>query len=340
MARPHVVAWLTQHGLTRDAQFLLKSWLDAGGEPEMVTSHVSAWLASHGTALDAGFLLTAWLHAAGDKEVVRPFLKQWLVLHGGEKPASYVLGAWLKAKGNANWLESHVRTWVGRHGRTLPAVYLFHAWAQSNGNPSLVRDWAIEWLPFHRETSEAALIAKFVARQPELPVETVCDLLAWCRTFAGSPAALRALCFLDLHLLRPEAFEDVVAACEVVGEAVLGQEKPTASGRGFLPLLFASVSREPRLRRALRPLFLRWLRHPAALVPRPRWPENLPEHLLDVSESRTLLLFVTEAVAAGDLDLDSEADRQALRGLFAWTGLWSPANRREARDFLAARAAR
>jgi hypothetical protein len=340
VARPHVAAWLAQHGSSRDAQFLLKSWLDAGGEHEMVSSHVSVWLASHGTAADAGFLLTAWLNAAGDKELVRPFLKQWLASHGSERPASYVLGAWLKAKGNANWLESHVRGWVSRHGRTLPAVYLFHAWVQSNGNPALVRDWAIEWLPFHRETPETALIAKFVARQTDLPVDTVRDLLAWCRTFAGSPAALRALCFLDLHLLRPEVSAEAVAACEAVAEAVLSQEKLTASGKGFLPLLFASVSREPRLRKALRPLFLRWLRHPVALVPRPRWPENLPEHLLDVSESRTILLFVTGAVAAGSLDLDSDGDRQALQALFSWIGLWSPGNRRAVRDFLAERAAR
>ena len=335
LARPHVSAWLEQHGTSRDAEYLLKSWLDSGGEHDLVRPHVAAWLEQHAALSDAAFLLTAWLGAEGDKDLVRPFVKLWLASHGNDRAASFVLGAWLKAKGNANWLETYVKGWMSRYGRTLPAVYLFHAWAQSNGNPALVRDWAIDWIPEHRDAPETALIAKFLARQPDLPLETVRHLLAWCQAFQGSPAALRALCYLNQHLLRPEISSEVTAACSAVIEAALAQEKLPSSGRGFLPLLFASTGREPRLREALRPLFLQWLRHPLALVPRPRWPENLPEHLLDIAESRSLLLYVTEAVAAGSLDLDSEEDRQALLRLFAWIGTWSPGNRQAARDFLA-----
>lgn len=338
-ARPHVAAWLAQHGTSRDAEYLLKSWLDAGGDHDLVRPHVVAWLEQHATLSDAGFLLTAWLGAEGDKDLVRPFVKLWLASHGNDRAASFVLGAWLKAKGNANWLEAHVRAWMSRYGRTLPAVYLCHAWAQSNGNPAFVRQWAIDWLPDHRDAPEAALIAKLLARQPDLPLESVRDLLAWCQAFQGSPAALRALCYLDQHLLRPEVFSEATSACGAIVEALLAQEKLTSSGRGFLPLLFASIGREPRLRKEMQPLFLQWLRHPSTLVPRPRWPENLPEHLLDVAESRSVLLCVTEAVAAGTLDLDSEDDRQALLRLFAWIGTWSPGNRQAVRDFLAARAA-
>ncbi len=58
--------WLRRHGHKPVASFVLKAWLDAGGESSQVEKAALAWLAQHGTAAEADFVLKAWLDAGGE----------------------------------------------------------------------------------------------------------------------------------------------------------------------------------------------------------------------------------------------------------------------------------
>ena len=87
---PSIKAWLAEHQTALEAEFVYKSWLDAGGATDVVEPSIKAWLAEHQTAPEADFVIRAWLEAGGDFKVVRSAAIGWLRRHRETRDAVYV----------------------------------------------------------------------------------------------------------------------------------------------------------------------------------------------------------------------------------------------------------
>ncbi|HSS51412.1 MAG TPA: hypothetical protein VLX28_20915 [Thermoanaerobaculia bacterium] len=298
-----VSLWLGAHPTVLEAQFVLKAWLDAGGEKDLVKEAVSLWLGEHGTALDAQFVLTAWLDAGGEKDLVKEVLSAWLEQHAKEPVSGFVIRAWLEKKGDF----------------------------------SRVRQAAIQWLSHHRESLDATFVIKFLARQPDLPTGTVQDILAWCRAFPLHDDALWRLTSLERYLLGPEIFTEVLATCDLVVGAVVEAPTPSRYHSALTRLLFSILGEIPELRSATQSLFQAWLRHPAVhriLIEGQR--DDLLATLNLKAQGLSLLLYLDDLIARKVLNPDR--DRKALARFFAWIATWKPENKDRVRAFLAERA--
>lgn len=331
-ARDGVRDWLARYGAQPEAAFLLKSWLDAGGERELVAAAVSDWLERYGERIDASYVLRAWLNAGGKWKRVKDSVSRWLALYDAEPDARHVLVAWLTALGPRSMVREHVSRWMHRHASERKAGFVLRAWLARKGSLSSVLGPAIDWLRAHWESPEATPVLKLLAGRSDLPSEALAEILVAARTQPEVEGALGRLTELDQHLLRPEVAAEVLAACEAVAGAVIATASPSRHNAALMARLLALLGVDRTLRTALRPLFLAWLRHPASYGAF-RNPESLP--LLE-TEKHACLLCVTDAVAAGDLDLDR--DRDSLTRFWTWVATWDPEDREHVRIFLAARA--
>lgn len=331
-AREGVREWLERYGTQPEAAFLLKSWLDAGGERELVAAAVSDWLERYGERIDASYVLRAWLNAGGKWKRVKNVVVRWLTLYDTEPDARHVLVAWLTAAGPRSLVKEHVAHWGHRYFADRKAGFVFRAWLSRKGFLTPVHEPVIRWLRGHWDSPEATPVLKLLAGRSDLPTDALQEILAAARAQPEVEGALGRLVELDQHLLQPEVAAEVLAACESVAGAVIASPAPSRHNTALMARLFAILGVDRALRMALRPLFLAWLRHPSSFGAA-RSPESLPT--LE-TEKHACLLCVTDALAAGDLDL--KRDRDALTRFWTWVATWDPEDREHVRIFLAERA--
>jgi hypothetical protein len=331
-AREGVRDWLSRYGTQPDAAFVLKSWLDAGGEREVVAAAVSDWLERYGERIDASYVLRAWLNAGGKWKRVKDTVVRWLARYDTEPDARHVLVAWLTASGPRSLVREHVTRWVKRYAGERKAGFVFRAWLARKGLLPPVLEPALHWLRAHWDSAEATPVLKLLAGRSDLPPAALREILVAARAQPEVEGALGRLVELDQHLLEPEVAAEVLAACEAVAGAVIAAPLPSRNNIALMARLFAVLGVDRTLRAALRPLFLAWLRHPSSYGAS-RSPESLPT--LE-TEKHASLLCVTDALAAGALDMDR--DRDALTRFWTWVATWDPEDREHVRIFLAERA--
>jgi len=105
---------LRRHSTEPSAIFVLKAWLDSGGEKERLTPYVVDWLQFHGRKQEASFLIVAWLNAGGDKQLVAPYMHEWLQFHGATQQANFVIVAWLNSGGEKELIAPYMHEWLER----------------------------------------------------------------------------------------------------------------------------------------------------------------------------------------------------------------------------------
>ncbi|HWS89157.1 MAG TPA: hypothetical protein VN282_19450 [Pyrinomonadaceae bacterium] len=345
-------AWLAAHGADAEAQFVYQSWLDAGGEVETVQDYLKAWLEEHCTAPEARFVYQSWLDARGDKETIQKSLKAWLAAHGADAEAQFVYRSWLDAGGGIEvvresllaWLstymkletanfvyrgwidaggsieliQEHLFAWLDEHGASAEADFIFKAWLEKEGSFSAIRPHALQWLSRNYDREEAVFLTKFIAKQPDIPVETVKNVLNWCRKFSANEDAIWRLRQLGRHLLGEEVAEEVCAASEAVLGTLLSRnaslpqavnEQTTAL---FSFLITAPGLHTDSLRGRVDELLLRWLRHPYSYGDSARPHQN--------NQRRNYVQRVVDLVNAGALSVSE--DREALRRFLCWVNNW------------------
>jgi hypothetical protein len=330
-ARQAVSDWLAARGGQPEAAFVFRLWLDAGGERELVAAPVSAWLEKYGERLDASFVLRAWLNSGGKWRRVKGAVALWLDRYDQEPDARHVLVAWLTAGAPRRVVRDHLPGWPERNGIDRKAGFVLRAWLGRKGDLLPVLAPAIAWLQEHWPTTEVNPVLKLVAARQDLPVEAVRELLRICRRHPKVEGALARLLELEQHLLAPGLAAEAVVTCEAVAEEVMAAAVPSRHLCALLARLFSVLGSDRTLRTATRPLFLRWLRHPASYGPI-RNLDSLP--LLEAEPSS--LLYVVDALAAGELSL--EEDREPLSRFLSWMTTWDPEHRERVREFLAERA--
>lgn len=154
--REYFERWLELHGGLADSQFVMKAWLDAGGDPEFVRSHLTSWLKSYEGTPDAGFIFKAWLNAGGEREAVQPQMTRWLELHGLRLDASFVLTAWLDTGVKSKKLiEPFLVRWLARHDGEYETSFVLCSWLAGGGEPLRVKANVLAWLNNHSALADS-----------------------------------------------------------------------------------------------------------------------------------------------------------------------------------------
>ncbi|HEX8459721.1 MAG TPA: hypothetical protein VF656_20670 [Pyrinomonadaceae bacterium] len=328
---PFVEQWAINFSTRYHLSFLIQSWLDAGGDPGMVQQPMLIWLNKHQTILEAQFVYYAWLEAGGDKELVRAAIKAWLVEHQTTAEARFVYSGWLDAGGNKDLISDHLRAWLALHARDFDADFIYKAWLENGGNFSLIRPFAIEWLSLNYDKAEAVYLSKFIARQVDIPIETIKDILSWCRKFMTEEDALWRLLHLRSHFSNPEIAEELCSTVEVVFQyRFLRHELPGRDGKNLITSLFSHLISEPNfrngsLRRRLDALLSAWLRHPASYgaEPPPHFSLQRAHHVRRVAS-----LIRSGALKVFD-------DHAALERFFHWVNAWEMRNKESVAETVA-----
>jgi len=352
--REPIVAWLGEHKTAPEAAFVYRAWLDGGGEPDLVQQPIADWIELHHTDAEAGFVYKGWLNVGGEREMVREPIAAWLDLHSTDLEARFVYEAWLDARLEreavcepiAAWLEKHstdaeanflykawldaggeremvrepIAAWLDLYSTHPEADFVFKAWLEAGGSFSLVRVPAIRWLSQHCDSAEAVYMTKFLAKQKDIPIETVVDILTWCRTFPTHMDAIWRLRQLGSHLLNVDVAEEVIVTCEVVLEPLISKEaplKPMVRGQIttiFSYLIAASGLRSGALRDRVDTLLLAWLRTPRSFRTSP-----VPHIGM---QRRAYVQRIVDLVESGALSVTSDCEH--LERFLQWVNNWKP----------------
>jgi peptidyl-tRNA hydrolase len=317
-----IEAWLVEHQTTAEAGYVYRAWLDAGGDKELVQGDIEAWLVKHLTTVEAGYVYRGWLNAGGDKELVQSGIEAWLVEHQTTAEAGYVYHAWLDAGGNRQLIRESLEAWLREHGKVANADFIFKAWLENGGDFSLIRPFAIEWLSRNYDKAQAVYITKFIARQADIPVGTIRDILNWCRMFATDEDALWRLLHLRQHFSNSEVAEELCSTVEVVFQhRFLNNEPPGREAKNLITSLLSFFISEPNfragpLRGRIDVLLLAWVRHPASYgAYPPRFNIQRAEHV-----RRVAFLIRSGALSVSD-------ERASLERFFRWVNAWELENK-------------
>jgi hypothetical protein len=318
--RSSIAAWFAEHATEAEAQFVYKAWLDAGGDIETVKDAVIAWLATHATEAKAEFIYKAWLNAGGDTHAVKDAIAAWLAEHKMDEEASFIYRAWLNAGGDKEVVRESVVAWLDRHGTDADAQFVYQAWLEKGGSFTLIRSQVIHWLSQNCEREEAVFPTKYLTKQADIPVETVKNILKWCRKFPSNEDAFWRLTQLGRHLLNEEVAEEACATSEVILDPLLSPDTDLSPlVRGQIITLFSYFIEAPalrvgELRSRVDRLLLRWLRHPASFGDDPKPHKNV--------QRRSYVQRIADLVASGALSVSE--DRGALERFARWVNGWEP----------------
>jgi hypothetical protein len=315
-----IAAWLKEHHTDAEAGFVYQAWLDAGGEQDLVRDSIIAWIKDHRTDLEARFVYKAWLDARLEREAVREPIAAWLGEHSTDAEANFLYKAWLDAGGERKMVREPIAAWLHLHSTHPEADFVFKAWLEAGGSFSLVRLPAIRWLSQHCDSAKAVYVTKFLAKQKDIPIETVVDILTWCRTFPTHMDAIWRLRQLGSHLLNVDVAEEVIVTCEAVLEPLMSKEtplKPVVRDQIttlFSYLIAASGLRSGAFRERVDDLLLSWLRTPSSFGTSPAPHNNI--------QRSAYTQRIVDLVVSGALSVTS--DREHLERFLQWVNNWKP----------------
>jgi len=285
-----------------------------------VREPIRKWLEDHAKTPEAGFVYRGWLDAKGELEVVREPIRGWLKERAANPEAGFVYCGWLDAGGEKESIEAWMKDWLALHGRAADADFLFRAWLDAGGDFYVIREPALLWLSENYDKPEAVYLTKKLARQPNLPLDTVRHILAWCRKFNEDEDALWRLTQLRRYLLNAELAEEVLSTSELVLRPFLSTQGPIPSvAKGQIATVFSYLISVPGLRDGesrtrVDTLFLAWLRNPSSygIDPKAHW----------ALQRRPNFVGVGELLESSALRLPS--DRDALERFLRWVNTWDP----------------
>jgi hypothetical protein len=349
LVRSPIQIWLEAHAADEVARFIYRAWLAAGGDGELVREPMQAWFAIHakdsvarlpfeawlsrredlavvrepirswlrvhGTSDVARHVFKAWLAADGELDLVRQPIKAWLETHAIAESSCYVFKAWLDARGEPDLVRESIQAWLQAHATAETGEFVYSSWLRAGGDFELVRDGGTAWLHAWRESPKTAFTAKFLAKQADLPVAAVSDILFWCNRFPEHPDAPWRLTQLGRHLSRAVVAEQVIDATEAVIGYLLRGPQPDPVARYQMAFIFALLVQAEALNKGplasrLDSAILGWVRHPESIG----GAKAIPLALQRVA----LIERIVRLLQAGALDLMSARDRQGLHRVLSW----------------------
>ena len=143
---PQVLAWINAFGAMEHAQFVYRAWLGAGGNRELIDPQVLTWINAFGAMEHAKFVYRAWLEAGGNRELIDPQVLAWINAFGAMEHAGFVYPAWLGAGGNRELIDPQVLAWINAFGAMEHAGFVYRAWLEAGGNRELIDPQVLAWI--------------------------------------------------------------------------------------------------------------------------------------------------------------------------------------------------
>ena len=332
LVQTHIESWLGKHGNDDEAGFVYKSWLDAGGNKELVQTHIESWLEKHGNDAEARFVYQSWLDADGNKELVQSHIESWLQKHGNDDEADYVYKSWLDAGGNKELVQTHIESWLGKHGNEAEADYVYKSWLEAGGDFSVVRSKALLWLDQNYDKPEAVYLTKFIAKQKDIPIDSVKSILKWCKKFHNNEDAIWRMTQLREHLLVEDIAEELILTSEVVLAPLITNESFMKwKIRNQITILFSYLIRALKINSSqlydhVDMLLLIWLRNPNS------YGINLKANNISI-QSTFYVERIAEFIVSGALDIS--ADYEPIGRFLSWVDNWDPKCKLQVKSVLA-----
>jgi hypothetical protein len=320
IVREPIKVWLEKHEADAESDFVYKAWLDTKGELEIVREPIRAWLEKYRTNTQAHFIYKAWLDAKGELEMVREPIRAWLEKNETSTAAKFVYTAWLDAGGDTELVCGSLKTWLEKHWNDTEIDFVYKAWLDAGGAFSVISSYTILWLHKNYDKEEAVYLIKFLAKQRDIPDETVKDILMWCQRFPNNDDTLWRFTQLSNHLLKDEMAEDVIITSEIILlPLILHETSLTIMIRSQITTLFsylinAHKLRSGQLRNRVDKLFLAWLRNPASFGSDPKPHINL--------QRQSYVQRVVDLLVSGALNV--MADHEPLMRFLHWVDNWNP----------------
>ncbi|MFB3895554.1 MAG: hypothetical protein ACE14V_04550, partial [bacterium] len=208
--------------------------------------------------------------------------------------------------------------WLVEHQTALEAQFVYNAWLDAKGNRDVVWNALLGWLAIYKTNESAGFITKYVAKQPDIPISTIKDILVWCCTFPRNEDILWRLTQLRKNLLVVEVEEEVLTTSEIIlVNLLLPSSELDSITRGQITTLISylvtlSNKNTSLIRERVDVLFIQWFKHPLSFGTDP-----LPH--LNIQRKDFVLRF-QEFVIIGILDINK--DRDALRKFMIWLNAW------------------
>jgi hypothetical protein len=330
----HAMVWLDSYGTIETAGFVLEPLLNRNDikEPDAASIFTKAkqWLDVYGTIEEGGFVLGAWLDAGGETLAVKDSVEGWLKNQDGNPEIDYLCKAWLDAGGDREIVRNSVEAWLHLHGAEWSASHIYKAWLDSGGEKNVVWDGMLDWLRKHRTDESAVYLTSFIAKQQNLPPNTVKDILVWCHTFPSHEEVMWRFTQLGRNLFVSGVTEDVIKTAETVLNSRTRPElqlKAVTCGQvtTLLSYLFQlSINSSGPNRDRVDTLFVAWLMHPLSFGS-----ECKPHYIMQPSAFLNRLLLLLDA---GFLEVDR--DEEPLRRFMLWVDTWDAQYKRHASSIL------
>ncbi len=320
LVRAFALDWIRSRPGEFQTTYLITSWLECGFPLEEISVAVERWVSKFCKAQRFQFVAKAWLDAGGEQDLVRGPITVWLKRYNTIPEARFVYKAWLDAGGELGLVRAPITAWLEEHGTAAEADFVYKAWLEAGGSFSLVKLQAVNWLRQYCDTAEAVYLTKFLAKQGDIPVEAVADILTWCRTFPVHEDAIWRLTQLGTHLLRTDVVEEVIITCEAVLIPLILKDvqlKPVT--RGQITTLFSYLIGAPGLRFGplrgrVDTLLMAWLHNPSSYGTRP-----VPHASV---QRRSYVQRIVDLLVSGDLSVTD--DREHLKRFLQWVDNWEP----------------
>ncbi|PSL55858.1 hypothetical protein B0I31_104149 [Saccharothrix carnea] len=198
------LTWLTQHGTTAAAGFVLSPLLGRPLDDDAATTAVAAaltWLTRHGTTPDAGFVLDTLLGRPLDDRAAATTVAaalRWLTRHGTTPEAQFVLNSLLGRPLDddaATTAVATATTWLTHHGTTPGARFVLN---RLLGRPldddaaTTIVATALTWLTHHGTTPEAQFVLNSLLGRPlddDATTTAVATATTWLTHHGTTPDA-------------------------------------------------------------------------------------------------------------------------------------------------------
>ena len=321
--RQEALTWIHSFPLVFATHYTMTAWLNAGLPTSDISQSLGQWLGKFWATTHASFVFKAWLDAGGELDVVRLYLPAWLEQHGRGEVASFVYRGWLAAKGELDVVRPYLPAWLEQHGRSEDADFVYRAWLERRGDFDVVAEGALSWFSQNYTRPEATFLAKFIARNPEVPSETVRQVLAWCRAFPSNEDAFWRITQVGRRLLEEDLAEDVLETSSLLVTTALNvPDRLDLTTNGQITSLFsylisANGLREGRRQKEVDDLLQRWLRFPKSFDISAR---TNPSAQRLAYFQRIVNMLTTQR-------LRPEHDAEALTRFLRWVDSWEPLNK-------------
>ncbi|MCX6579107.1 MAG: hypothetical protein NT166_02865, partial [Candidatus Aminicenantes bacterium] len=195
--KEYVGPWLKKYPLEMETSFVIPSWLDAGGEKEVIKDYVGPWLKKYPLEMETGFVIKSWLKAGGNFAVLEKYIKPWLARFPlDEENTSFIINAWLHAGGNPAEVAPFVIPWLEKFSNSFEASYVIKAWFKSTKDVESIKTYAHRWLLQFKDHTQADFVIKRFCRSKDIPADILDAAVHWCRKYASEGEALFALSYL------------------------------------------------------------------------------------------------------------------------------------------------